>query len=82
MKLNTRHIWRDSAVPVVVDASALDWLVVAPVPKHVIRVITAPHPGEGARGCSAPSAQQVQADWPGLSRCAKFRAAMAIAGWY
>ena len=62
MKLNLRHLWRDSAVPIVVDASALDWLVVAPLPKHAIRVIT-PHPGEAARLLRA-SAQQVQADRP------------------
>ena len=66
MKMNTRHLWRDSAVPVVVDASALDWLAVAPLPKHVIRVIT-PHPGEAARLLRA-SAQQVQADRPAALR--------------
>jgi hydroxyethylthiazole kinase-like uncharacterized protein yjeF len=62
MKTNTRHLWRDSDVPVVLDASALDWLAVAPVPKHLVRVMT-PHPGEAARLLRA-SAQQVQADRP------------------
>lgn len=43
-----RKLWRDSPLPVVVDASALDWLSMDHVPKSAIRVIT-PHPGEAAR---------------------------------
>jgi len=35
-------------VPVIVDASALDWLVSEPVPSKAVRVVT-PHPGEAAR---------------------------------
>jgi hydroxyethylthiazole kinase-like uncharacterized protein yjeF len=58
LKLLTRHLWRDSQLPVVVDASALDWLPLDPVPKNVIRVIT-PHPGEAARLLRS-SAEQVQ----------------------
>src|SRR5207245_8122116 len=60
MKLLTRHLWRDSQLPVVVDASALDWLPLDPVPKNAIRVIT-PHPGEAARLLRS-SADQVQAN--------------------
>ena len=44
----TRKLWRDSLLPVIVDASALDWLPLDPVSRNVIRVIT-PHPGEAAR---------------------------------
>ena len=48
MSMITRKLWRDLTCPLVVDASALDWLPSDPVPKGVIRVIT-PHPGEAAR---------------------------------
>ena len=48
MKQVARKIWRDSLTPVIVDASALDWLPLDPVPRGAIRVIT-PHPGEAAR---------------------------------
>ncbi len=60
MKMTTRQLWRESLQPVIVDASALDWLPPDSIPKNGIRVIT-PHPGEAARllGCSA---QQVQAN--------------------
>jgi ADP-dependent NAD(P)H-hydrate dehydratase / NAD(P)H-hydrate epimerase len=60
MKTLTRHMWRDSLMPVVVDASALDWLPLDPVPKNALRVIT-PHPGEAAR-LLGTTAQQVQAN--------------------
>jgi NAD(P)H-hydrate epimerase len=60
MKILTRNLWRDLFLPVVVDASALDWLPLDPVPRNAVRVIT-PHPGEAARLLrSAP--QQVQAN--------------------
>jgi NAD(P)H-hydrate epimerase len=48
LKLTARKLWRDSLAPVIVDASALDWLPLDPVPKGALRVIT-PHPGEAAR---------------------------------
>jgi ADP-dependent NAD(P)H-hydrate dehydratase / NAD(P)H-hydrate epimerase len=60
MKLLARHFWRDSLLPVIVDASALDWLPLDPVPRNALRVIT-PHPGEAARLLRA-SPQQVQAN--------------------
>ncbi|MGO8930832.1 MAG: NAD(P)H-hydrate dehydratase [Limisphaerales bacterium] len=60
MKMQTRHLWRDSAMPVVVDASALDWLPPDAVPRNALRVIT-PHPGEAARLLRTPP-QQVQAN--------------------
>lgn len=48
LRTATRKLWRDSLLPVIVDASALDWLPLDPVPKNALRVIT-PHPGEAAR---------------------------------
>ena len=42
-----RRLWRDSPVPMVVDATAIGWLVPHSVAKNVIRVVT-PHPGEAA----------------------------------
>lgn len=55
-----RKLWRDSLLPMVVDASALDWLPMDHVPRNAIRVIT-PHPGEAARLLKMTVAQ-VQAD--------------------
>jgi len=60
MKATTRRLWRDALVPVIVDASALDWLPLDPVPRGAIRVIT-PHPGEAARLLKTTPAR-VQAD--------------------
>jgi NAD(P)H-hydrate epimerase len=58
--VSVRKHWRDSLLPVVADASALDWLSMDHVPRGAIRVIT-PHPGEAARLLkTAP--QQVQQD--------------------
>ena len=47
MKILTRNLWRDLFLPVVADASALDWLPLDPLPRNALRVIT-PHPGEAA----------------------------------
>jgi hydroxyethylthiazole kinase-like uncharacterized protein yjeF len=60
LKMVTRHLWRDAALPVIVDASALDWLPLDTGPKNALRVIT-PHPGEAARLVSV-TAKQVQAN--------------------
>jgi hydroxyethylthiazole kinase-like uncharacterized protein yjeF len=49
LPLTVRRTWRDADSPVVVDASALDWLPQeSPVPKNAVRVLT-PHAGEAAR---------------------------------
>jgi ADP-dependent NAD(P)H-hydrate dehydratase / NAD(P)H-hydrate epimerase len=48
MKAFVWKLWRDSALPLVVDASALDWLPAGEISKTALRVIT-PHPGEAAR---------------------------------
>jgi hydroxyethylthiazole kinase-like uncharacterized protein yjeF len=66
MAMMTRRLWRDALVPVIVDASALDWLPLGPVPRNTIRVIT-PHPGEAARLLKA-TVPQVQADRPAAVR--------------
>ena len=44
----TRRLWRGAEFPLVVDASALDFLANDSFPKNFIRVLT-PHPGEAAR---------------------------------
>jgi NAD(P)H-hydrate epimerase len=62
MRNNFRRLWRDFPGPVVVDASALDWLPMAPPPKDSIRIVT-PHPGEAAR-LLADTPAHVQADRP------------------
>ena len=62
MLLTARRFWRDLPFPVVVDASALDWLPLGPIAKNAVRVIT-PHPGEAARLLKAP-VSQVQANRP------------------
>jgi len=66
MKLRARKAWRDSFQPVIVDASALDWLPLDPLPKNVVRVIT-PHPGEAARLLKT-TPQHVQSDRPAALR--------------
>ena len=57
-----RRIWLDAPCPVVVDASALDWLPIHPVPSRLIRVIT-PHPGEAARLLKTTT-EKIQTDRP------------------
>jgi hydroxyethylthiazole kinase-like uncharacterized protein yjeF len=59
-----RRIWETSDVPVIVDASALDWL--RPQAAPGIRVMT-PHPGEAARLLKTDTAQ-VQEDRPAAVR--------------
>src|SRR6185436_10641198 len=59
MKRTARLLWQLAPVPLVVDASALDWLADAPPPpENALRVVT-PHPGEAARllGCAAADVQ-------------------------
>jgi hydroxyethylthiazole kinase-like uncharacterized protein yjeF len=63
MKTIIRRFWRDWQLPVVVDASALDWLTAQQtVARNTVRVVT-PHPGEAARMLNTTAAQ-VQADRP------------------
>jgi len=62
MSLATRRLWRDSPLPVIVDATMLDWLPLGATAKNAIRVLT-PHPGEAARLLNQTT-QQVQANRP------------------
>lgn len=66
VKALARLLWQKSPGPVVVDASALDWLPEGALPKELVRVIT-PHPGEAARLLRS-TAQEVQADRPAALR--------------
>lgn len=60
IKTTVKRFWRTLRQPMIVDASALDWMDPAPVPPDLIRVIT-PHPGEAARMLGA-TIQSVQSD--------------------
>ena len=60
LKTTADSMWHESSVPMVVDASAHDWLTAGAVPEKSIRVIT-PHPGEAARLLGTTPAE-VQAD--------------------
>jgi len=60
LKVLVRQLWQESPQPIVVDASALDWLPSGAVSKAALRVIT-PHPGEAARLLRS-TAKQVQAN--------------------
>ncbi len=60
MKDTVRQLWRESPLPVIADASALDWLPTGSVARESLRVIT-PHPGEAARLLDT-TAQRVQAN--------------------
>ena len=60
IKMTIKRFWRTLRQPMIVDASALDWMEPAPVPPDLIRVVT-PHPGEAARMLGA-TVQAVQAD--------------------
>ena len=62
MSHTTRRLWRDSLLPIVVDASTLDWLPMGPSAKNAVRIVT-PHPGEAARLMNTTK-QQVQANRP------------------
>jgi NAD(P)H-hydrate epimerase len=60
LKYHVRNFWREFPGPMVVDASALEWLEPASAPFSAIRVIT-PHPGEAARMLGRTSAE-IQGD--------------------
>jgi NAD(P)H-hydrate epimerase len=67
MRNLARLLWRDSEQPVVVDATALDWLPLHETgPEASVRVMT-PHPGEAARLLQTTT-DEVQADRPAALR--------------
>jgi NAD(P)H-hydrate epimerase len=61
-----RHAWESAEMPVIVDASALDWVEPKDGSIEACRVIT-PHPGEAARLLNC-STGEVQNDRPGAVR--------------
>ena len=60
MNAFTQKLWRDSNLPMVVDASALDWLPAGEFSGDAIRVVT-PHPGEASRLLKTTT-QKIQAN--------------------
>lgn len=62
----TVRLWSESPLPVIADASALDWLPPGPTPAGAVRVIT-PHPGEAGRMLGRATVE-VQADRVGAVR--------------
>jgi ADP-dependent NAD(P)H-hydrate dehydratase / NAD(P)H-hydrate epimerase len=66
LKTQLQRWWRELPLPMVVDASALDWPPDGPVQAGGARVIT-PHPGEAARLLETTTAA-VQADRVGALR--------------
>lgn len=62
---NVRKLWKDAPVPMVADASALNWLPEGAA-SNAVRVIT-PHPGEAAR-LLGKTAADVQANRPAALR--------------
>jgi ADP-dependent NAD(P)H-hydrate dehydratase / NAD(P)H-hydrate epimerase len=65
-KAELRQLWQDSPLPVVADASALEWLPPGPVRPDALRVMT-PHPGEAARLLESDT-KTVQSDRPAALR--------------
>ncbi len=66
MQAEAQRLWKDHPQPVVVDASALDWLPTGETCPEAIRVIT-PHPGEAARLLDSTPAD-LQRDRPAALR--------------
>jgi len=62
MKIFTKWLWNESEQPVIVDATALDWIPEGEFLKNTIRVVT-PHPGEAAHLLKT-TVPKVQADRP------------------
>jgi NAD(P)H-hydrate epimerase len=60
MKAFTQSLWAGSEFPVIVDATALDWIPAGQFTKKMIRVIT-PHPGEAAHLLKT-TAEKIQAN--------------------
>ncbi|HEY5298968.1 MAG TPA: NAD(P)H-hydrate dehydratase [Verrucomicrobiae bacterium] len=60
MKPIVRRLWRDSELPLIIDASVLDWLAPHTLSANLVRVIT-PHPGEAAQMLNS-TAQKIQAN--------------------
>jgi NAD(P)H-hydrate epimerase len=59
LKSEVRYLWEHAPLPVIVDASALDWLPAGATLTEAARVIT-PHPGEAARMLGTTTAKVQQ----------------------
>jgi len=66
LKGELRHFWKELPLPVVADASALEWIPTGAVPSRAVRVMT-PHPGEAARLLKTTTAS-IQSDRPAAVR--------------
>jgi len=66
LKSELRDVWRELPLPVIADASALDWIPTGSTPAKSIRVMT-PHPGEAARLLKVKTAE-IQSDRTAASR--------------
>ena len=62
LRSQVAEVWESFPAPVIIDASALDWLPATGGPKSALRVIT-PHPGEAARMLGVETTA-IQADRP------------------
>ncbi len=67
LKALTRRLWRDLQLPLVVDASALDWVASHGLPASLIRVVT-PHPGRGGADAQYDRAQGAGESSAGVAR--------------
>lgn len=66
LSFTTRHLWCGAGCPVIVDASALDWVPLEAPARNALRVLT-PHPGEAARMLRS-NAARIEADRPAAVR--------------
>jgi hydroxyethylthiazole kinase-like uncharacterized protein yjeF len=69
-KAEVRYLWEHSPLPVIVDASALDWLAAGQPMAGTVRVIT-PHPGEAARMLGTTSAKVQQQRFAAVSELSR-----------
>ncbi len=63
LKHEVSALWKTANIPVIADASALDWLPQGPIESTAARVLT-PHPGEAARllRCTTYEIEQDRSD--------------------
>ena len=71
------QLWRESSMPIICDASALDWLPVGETPENATRVMT-PHPGEAARMLNCTTGNIQQDRFAATRQLAKIQAATIV----
>jgi len=69
-KSEVRYLWEHSPLPVIVDASALDWLPAGKPMDGGVRVVT-PHPGEAARMLGTTTARVQQDRFAAVSELSR-----------